>query len=82
MFMKITEKAYAKINLTLDVLSKRPDGYHNLRMVMQSLSLHDTIILQRTGQPGIRLTSDCTKLSLGKNNLIVRAAAELYLLIS
>ena len=37
--------AFAKLNLTLDVLGARPDGYHDLRMVMQSVSLHDTITL-------------------------------------
>ena len=40
-------KAHAKLNLTLDVLGKRPDGYHDLRMVMQSIELPDTITLTR-----------------------------------
>jgi 4-diphosphocytidyl-2-C-methyl-D-erythritol kinase len=43
----ITVKAYAKINLGLDVLRKREDGYHDVCMIMQSLSLHDTIIISR-----------------------------------
>ena len=41
----IQEKAHAKINLTLDVLGKRSDGYHDLTMVMQSVSLCDTVYL-------------------------------------
>ena len=46
MFMeKITETAYAKINLGLDVLGKRADGYHEVSMVMQSISLADTVTL-------------------------------------
>ena len=52
MFMeKITETAYAKINLGLDVLGKRADGYHEVSMVMQSISLADTVTLeaQRAG---------------------------------
>ena len=39
----MTLPAYAKLNLTLDILRKRPDGYHDLRMVMQSIALHDTV---------------------------------------
>lgn len=47
MFMeKITETAYAKINLGLDVLGKRADGYHEVSMVMQSISLADTVTLE------------------------------------
>ena len=41
--MKIQEQAPAKINLTLDILGRRSDGYHELRMVMQSVSLCDTV---------------------------------------
>ena len=40
--------SYAKINLTLDVLSKRPDGYHNVEMIMQSVSLYDLILVDKT----------------------------------
>ena len=42
-------QAFAKLNLTLDVLGKRPDGYHDLRMVMQSVSLCDTVTVEETG---------------------------------
>ena len=38
-----TRKAPCKVNLTLDILGKRPDGYHDLRMVMQTVSLSDTV---------------------------------------
>ena len=44
--MTLTERAYAKLNLTLDVLGKRPDGYHDLRMVMCSVELHDTVFVE------------------------------------
>ncbi len=50
--------AYAKINLTLDVFSKRADGYHSIASVMQSISLHDTLTLTRSAAPGIVLTCD------------------------
>ena len=43
----ITVEGKAKINLTLDVLGKRPDGYHEVAMVMQSVALHDTIEMEK-----------------------------------
>ena len=42
----VTRKAYAKVNLVLDVLSERPDGYHDVRMVMQNLDLYDTLTFE------------------------------------
>ena len=48
-------KAYAKINLGLDVLGSRPDGYHEVRMIMQTVDLYDTVSLERGGE-GIVLT--------------------------
>ena len=56
--MTYTEPAWAKLNLTLDILSKRPDGYHDLRMVMQSISLKDDVTLEETECAGIRVTSN------------------------
>jgi 4-diphosphocytidyl-2-C-methyl-D-erythritol kinase len=47
--------AFAKVNLRLEVLGRRPDGYHELRTIFQSLALHDTLILRRTETPGIEL---------------------------
>lgn len=48
--MKAIEiKAVAKINLSLDVVGKRPDGYHDLRMIMQTIGLHDTVCIERCG---------------------------------
>lgn len=54
---KITVPAYAKINLTLDVLRRRPNGYHDVCMVMQSLELHDSIYLEKAETPGIVVTA-------------------------
>ena len=68
-------EARAKINLGLDVLAKRPDGYHELRMVMQSLNLHDEIHLTVTQEPGIRLSTDVPGLPADERNLAYRAAA-------
>ena len=55
---ELTIPAYAKINLTLDVLGKRPDGYHDLSMVMQSVSLADQAIIRETGEEGFTLKTD------------------------
>ena len=44
--IKICERAYGKINLTLDVLGLRPDGYHDLKSVMQTVSLYDVVELE------------------------------------
>ena len=55
---ELTIPAYAKINLTLDVLGKRPDGYHDLSMVMQSVSLADQVIIRETGEEGFTLKTD------------------------
>ena len=48
--------AFAKINLCLDILGKRPDGYHELRTIFQTVSLHDELRLQASRQPGISLS--------------------------
>ncbi|WP_432662521.1 4-(cytidine 5'-diphospho)-2-C-methyl-D-erythritol kinase [Wukongibacter baidiensis] len=66
-------KAYAKINLSLDVLNKRPDGYHNVKMVMQQITLYDEIILQKIDK-GIILTTDCSFLPNDISNIAYKAA--------
>ncbi|MDY3071023.1 MAG: 4-(cytidine 5'-diphospho)-2-C-methyl-D-erythritol kinase [Eubacteriales bacterium] len=71
----MTQTAPAKINLTLEVLGRRPDGYHELRMVMQSVSLCDTVTVT-LGEPGgdIVLTTDSPLLPTDEKNLAFRAA--------
>lgn len=74
---KVTRKAYAKINLGLDVLRRRPDGYHEVKMVMQTVGIFDTLTFQkRSGEelPAISLSVDNEELSCDKGNLIYRAA--------
>lgn len=68
-------KAYGKINLALDVLGTRPDGYHEVRMIMQTVTLHDRIELYRTKEPGIRLETNLFYLPNNEQNLAYRAAA-------
>ncbi len=78
---RMTEYAYAKINLGLLVLGRRDNGYHDLDMVMETISIHDDLIIERSGDPGIHLTCRMEgaladkgyELSSGDDNLIVRA---------
>ncbi|MBP7073029.1 MAG: 4-(cytidine 5'-diphospho)-2-C-methyl-D-erythritol kinase [Clostridia bacterium] len=66
-------KAAAKINLAIDVLKKRPDGYHDVSMIMQSVALFDTITV-RAVKGDIKVTSNNDKLPKGKGNIVYRAA--------
>ncbi len=68
------ETAYAKVNFTLDVLGKRTDGYHELCMVTQTVSLCDDISVTETGDGRIRLMSNLAYLPNDRRNLAVRAA--------
>ena len=54
MLDRLELKAYGKINLGLDVVRKREDGYHEVRMIMQTVHLHDRIVMEKTKEPGIR----------------------------
>lgn len=67
-------KAMAKINLGLDVLRKREDGYHDLRMIMQTIRLYDRIHLTVTETPGIRVKTNLSFLPVNEDNLVYRAA--------
>lgn len=70
-------KAYGKVNLALDVLRKREDGYHEVRMVMQTVGLYDRIELFRREEPGITIETNLYYLPVNENNLACRAAAML-----
>ena len=74
----ITLSAYAKINLTLDVTGRRPDGYHTVRMVMQSVGLHDDVTVTRTGTGGVTLACDKPFVPTDGRNLAVRAAEHFF----
>ena len=66
-------KARAKINLGLDVLGKREDGYHEVRMVMQTIGIYDRLILTKIPEEEIRITSNLAFLPVNENNLIYKA---------
>lgn len=67
-------RAYAKLNLTLDVLGKRPDGYHDLRMIMQSIDLADTITLEANDVGVLRVRTNLHFLPDNEKNLAAQAS--------
>src|ERR1700716_1432692 len=69
--------AFAKVNWNLRVRGKRPDGFHEIDTVLQSISLHDTITLTVTDSPEIVLSCDDRSLPTRADNLIYRAAEAL-----
>ena len=71
---KIKLKALGKINLGLDVLGRRPNGYHDVRMVMQTVYLYDQILLEKTDKEGISLKPNLFYVPVNENNLAYRAA--------
>ena len=73
---EIKEVAYAKINLGLDILGKRADGYHEVSMIMQSVGLCDEIVISPgSGEGKITISTNIPGLSCGSDNLAYKAAA-------
>ena len=64
----------AKVNLRLEILKRREDGYHELRTILQKISLHDTLHFFLKKEKGVSITTDHPKLPVGKDNLVFRAA--------
>lgn len=71
---EITLKALAKINLGLDVVRRREDGYHEVRMIMQTIHLYDLLEIQKIREPGIQIVSNLSFLPVNENNLVYKAA--------
>ncbi|MBI1951719.1 MAG: 4-(cytidine 5'-diphospho)-2-C-methyl-D-erythritol kinase [Acidobacteria bacterium] len=71
---RIAVRAHAKINLNLRITGRRPDGYHLIESAIQSISLHDTLTLERTAH-GILLEVDVPDVPRGPENLVWKAAA-------
>ncbi len=69
-----TLKALAKINLGLDVLGKRENGYHDVRMVMQTIYLYDNVTITKTEQAGIQVECNLQYLPTNDNNIAYKAA--------
>lgn len=70
----ISLKALAKINLGLDVVRRREDGYHEVRMIMQTIHLYDRLDIKRTKESGIQIQTNLSFLPVNENNLIYKAA--------
>lgn len=71
--------AYAKINLGLDVLERMPNGYHQVRMIMQSINLSDELYLsKKEDESGIRITSDLETLPTDESNLVYKAVKFMF----
>jgi len=68
----------AKVNLRLEILKRRQDGYHELRTVFQKISLHDTLHFSLRREKGIFITTDHPKLPIGKKNLVYKAAQSMF----
>lgn len=71
---KIQLKALAKINLGLDVLRRREDGYHEVKMIMQTISFYDELMLKKIKKPEIQLRTNLPYLPTNENNLAYQAA--------
>jgi len=76
--MVYMEPAYAKLNLTLDILGQRSDGYHDMRMVMQSIDLQDVVAVSPREEPGFTLTADLPYLPRDGGNIAVKAAKQFF----
>lgn len=70
----IKKKAYAKINIALDVREKRDDGYHDVRMIMNQIGLHDIVSLSLNDSDEITVSSDSANIPCDNSNLAYKAA--------
>ena len=70
---KIDIKSYGKVNLALDVLYKRDDGYHEIDTIMQEISLHDKLTFENIGEDKIIIESDKEEVPLDSRNLVYKA---------
>ena len=71
---KLELKALGKINLGLDILGRRENGYHDVRMVMQTVYLYDRVTLEKTREPGIEISTNLSYLPVNENNIAYKAA--------
>ena len=67
-------RALAKINLGLDVVGKRADGYHEVRMIMQTIQMYDVLEIEKKAEPGITLTTNIPYVPTDERNLVYKAA--------
>lgn len=75
---KITIDCPAKINLSLDVTGKRSDGYHELKMIMQTVDICDYVVVELTTENKVNVFSDSKNVPLGEDNIIYKAAMAFF----
>ena len=75
---KITVKAYAKINLMLDINYKRTDGYHDLFMIMQSIGVFDTVTVETNNSKRIKIVCDADGVPTDKTNIAHKCAKAFF----
>jgi len=78
---KIVVKSPAKLNLYLDVLRKRSDGYHDIDTVFEKIALFDILTIKRRDKKGIKITTNQPKLPTGRTNLAYKAAKLLFSMV-
>ena len=71
---KIIINAMAKINLGLDVLRRRENGYHDVKMIMQTVNIYDTLEFEKKEMPGIVIKTNHVEVPTDENNLVYKAA--------
>ena len=76
--MQITSPAFAKVNISLDIISRMDNGYHNMRMVMQSVSLCDDVTVECVSGNGISVETDLSYLPSDGRNIAAKAAAAFF----
>lgn len=76
--MKIKVNAYAKINLMLDIVATRTDGYHDLFMIMQSIGLYDTVTVSQTKSKNITISCNIDDIPLDEKNIAHKAASAFF----
>lgn len=76
--MKVTYKAYAKINLLLDILGKAENGYHDLYMLMQSVGIYDTVSVESTKSGKTEIECDNKDIPTDKRNIVYKAAEAFF----
>lgn len=72
--MEVKVKAYAKINLMLDIINRRNDGYHDLFMIMQSIGIYDTVTVSQTKSKAITIACNIDDIPLDEHNIAYKAA--------
>lgn len=76
--MEVKVKAYAKINLMLDIVAQRTDGYHDLFMIMQSIGLYDTVTVTETKSKKITISCNIDSIPLDERNIAHKAATAFF----